>query len=105
MTNTHAHELPIPPLAATDSNGRELLRIWAAQGKVHVSLATGLWEDPACWGILLVDLVKHVANAYVQSDGKDLADVVNRIKEGFDAEWTVATDEPRGALFQNDESG
>jgi hypothetical protein len=74
----------------------ELLRVWAAHGKQHVSLATNLWTDPASWGIMLVDLAKHVASAYKQTTDKEFASVLKRIKEGFDAEWETATDEPTG---------
>jgi hypothetical protein len=93
------HELPIPPTAASDPKAREIARIWAACGAQHVALASGLWEDPASWGIMLVDLANHVANAYEQSAGLDRSEVLARIREGFDAEWESATDEARGGLL------
>lgn len=100
MSKSHPNELPIPPIAQADERARELLRIWAAKGKDHVTLATGLWEDPACWGIMLVDLIKHVANAYVQTRGDNREKVLARVKEGFDAEWLKATDKPKGGLLE-----
>jgi hypothetical protein len=45
---------------------------------------------------MLVDLAKHVANAYEQVDGRDRDETLARIKAGFDAEWDHATDEPTG---------
>ena len=96
--STHANELPIPPKASGSPDARELARVWAAAGAQHVSLATGLWEDPAGWGLMLVDLMKHVANAYHQSSGQDQVEILARIKEGFDAEWKSATDQPDGGL-------
>jgi hypothetical protein len=95
----HEKELPIPLAAQSDVRAVELLRVWAAQGKQHVSLATNLWNDPATWGIMLVDLAKHIASAYKQTGSKAFADVLSRIKEGLDAEWSTATDEPSGALL------
>jgi Domain of unknown function (DUF5076) len=95
----HANQLPVPPAAETDARAVELLRVWAADGKQHVSLATNLWNDPAAWGIMLVDLAKHVASAYQQSEGKEFLGVLTRIKEGFDAEWETATDQPSGNLL------
>jgi hypothetical protein len=65
-------ELPIPELALGDDNARELVRVWAAHGAQHVSLATGLWKDPAAWGIMLVDLARHVAKAYQSAGGCNL---------------------------------
>ena len=55
-------ELHIPDAAKKDSNAFEILRIWIAGGSQHVSLKTGVWEDPAAWGLMLADLAKHVAN-------------------------------------------
>ena len=94
----HSNQLPIPRVAETDAKARELLRVWAAGGKQHVSLATNAWEDPAAWGIMLVDLAKHIANAYCKSSGKNFSSTLGRIKEGLDAEWEVATGEPTGDI-------
>ena len=66
----------------------------------HVSLATGLWSDPAAWGIMLVDLARHVALAYQQTQGLQSEDVLDRIKAGFDAEWNNATDKPCGGIIE-----
>jgi hypothetical protein len=92
-------ELPIPPATETYPKALELIRVWGAHGRQHVSLATDLWDDPAVWGIVLVDLAKHLALAYHLSSGKHSAGVLKRIKEGFDAEWNTATDEPSGNLL------
>jgi Domain of unknown function (DUF5076) len=89
------NELPIPPLAVHDANARELVRIWAASGKQHLSLASGLWDDPATWGIMLVDLARHAARAYEQSRGLDRNAVLARIREWIDAEWSEDTDPSR----------
>ena len=99
MTN-HPRELPIPPEANSDKMAKELIRVWAAKGGQHVSIATGLWEDPAAWGILLVDLAKHVSNAYEQTKGKSHQSTLKRIKEGFEAEWANETDKPTGSLLE-----
>jgi hypothetical protein len=92
------NQLPVPPEAKTDPRALELVRVWAAHGKQHVCLATSLWNDPAAWGVMLVDLAKHVAAAYQQSAGMDFTSALKRIKEGFDAEWENATDEPTGGI-------
>src|SRR3954470_20703284 len=63
----HLKQLPVPQPALNDARAGEKLRVWAAGGKQHVSLATGLWKDPASWGIMLTDLARHVARAYEQS--------------------------------------
>lgn len=64
--------------------------MWAANGQQHVSLEIGLWSDPAAWGLVLVDLATHVANAYA-AQGHDRAEVLERIRNALDAEWLVPT--------------
>lgn len=94
----HANELIIPPIAAADANGIELLRAWAAQGKQHVSIATGIWRDAAAWGIMLVDLANHIASAYNQTTGQDFDTILARIRHAMDAEWGKETDKPTGKI-------
>lgn len=96
---THESELLIPPAAASSPKARELVRVWAADGAMHVSLATGLWQDPASWGIMLVDLMKHLSGAYEQTENISFEHCLKRIKEGFDAEWTQATSTPTGKII------
>jgi hypothetical protein len=93
-------ELSIPPEAQADARAVELVRVWAAGGKQHVSLATGLWNDPAAWGILLVDLARHVADAYGLTQGLEPSVVLHRVKAGFDAEWSNPTDKPCGKMLE-----
>jgi hypothetical protein len=47
---------------------------------------------------MLVDLANHVADAYKQTEGKNFVATLKRIKEGFDAEWALATDKPSGRI-------
>jgi hypothetical protein len=92
------NELPVPPAAKADRSAKELVRVWAAGGGQHVSLATGLWSDPGAWGLLLVDLARHIANAYEQTEGRDSTEVLARIRDAFEAEWQAPTDEPSGEI-------
>ncbi len=98
-----ATELQIPPGARSDSQARELLRVWVAHGQQHVSLASDAWEDPAAWGIMVVDLCKHMAQAVSLSTGRDRSEVLSRIRAGFDAEWNAPTDIPSGRLLHDDD--
>ncbi|MFL5342622.1 MAG: DUF5076 domain-containing protein [Gemmataceae bacterium] len=91
----HNHELPIPSAAAADAKARELVRVWAASGKQHLSLAADLWDDPASWGIMLVDLARHLARAYGRSKALDENEALARIRAGMDAEWAQDTDPNR----------
>lgn len=93
-------ELAIPPAAIQDIEAIEIARIWAAGGKQHVTLATGVWDDPAAWGLMLVDLARQIASAYAVSEGRSSPEVLARIRAGFDAEWDNPTDVPTGNLLR-----
>ena len=88
--------LPIPPAAERAPSAIEILRVWVAQDSQHISVATGLWSDPAAWGLVLVDLAHHVAQAYEEGGGLTATDALARIREAFDAEWASPTDDPNG---------
>jgi len=59
------NELVIPPSARSDKNAREVVRAWTAHGGLHCSLNVDNWGEGerTVWGILLTDVVRHVANA------------------------------------------
>ena len=103
MFGRKSNELIIPPQAKTDPDTVELLRVWSARGQQHVSIHAEAWNDPAVWGICLVDLARHVANFYSQEHGRDHLAVLKRIREGFDAEWGSPTSEATGAILYDDD--
>jgi hypothetical protein len=90
-----------PPAATRDTAAFELLRVWIAEQGQHVSLRSGVWEDPFAWGIVLADLARHILNAESLSR-KDLDKeaFLNRLIEGFQAEIDSPTDEPDGEITQ-----
>jgi len=55
------------------------------------TLNPNLWSDTGAWGLMLVDLAKHVANAYV-AQGFDANEALTRIRAAMDAEWAHPTD-------------
>ncbi len=91
-------ELIVPDAARRDSDSFEVLRVWVANQGQHVSLRTGVWSDPAAWGIMLADLARHVANAYEKELGLDQLTTLSRIKAGLDAEFSSPTDTPSGQI-------
>lgn len=89
MSNINLRELPVPAEALEQNLALELVRVWAGGGEQHVSIANNVWDDPANWGILLVDLAKHIAKSYSE---ENYDSTLARIREGFDAEWESPTD-------------
>src|SRR5688572_1304275 len=98
----HPRELPLPRPVANEPKAFELARIWiVAGGGQYVSLSTGIVGDPSGWGILLVNLAKHVANAYQQVRGVDANQTLAGIKAAFEKEWNSPTDNPTGEVMKN----
>ena len=92
--------LIVPPGVHSDPKARELVRVWAAHGEQHVSIAADAWDDPATWGIMLVDLARHVANYYASERGMDPDAVLSRIRTLFDAEWDSPTSDVTGGTVE-----
>ena len=90
-----SRERPIPEKVAASEDAVEVARIWAASGAQHVSVATGIWEDPAAWGLLLVDLARHIAASYEATSAMNREAAMERVRRGFDAEWSFPTHEPK----------
>lgn len=92
----HTNELDIPPQALSDIKAVEIARIWAAGGNQVVTFRAETWSDPGFWGIMLVDFVKHIADAYAQLGIGTKSEILGTIKLAFDAEWRSPTDHQSG---------
>jgi hypothetical protein len=94
-------ELSVPPGAVSDKNACELIRAWAAHGGLHCSLNVEAWPDDKAaigWGILLSDVVRHVADALQQSKGLDRAETSNQIRAVFNSELSAPTADTKGGF-------
>lgn len=93
-------ELPIPPSALSDRDGRELIRAWAANNGLHCSLNVGSWGDNelVAWGIVLTDVVQHVADALKEDKGWDKAETIREIRRVFNTELDSPTAEASGGF-------
>ena len=88
-------ELPIPG-DAFGKDSTEVFRAWIVEGGLQVSMQRG-FEDPAAWGILLVDIARHASRIYAAEGAMSQTDALERIKSLFDAEWSSSTDDGRTA--------
>jgi len=89
----NVNTLDPPPIAQANSSAVEVLRVWAAPGSPQQLTLRTTWKDPGAWGLMLVDIARHAAQAY-GNEGQDPKIVLARIRELFDAEWTQPTDAP-----------
>ncbi|HYD87478.1 MAG TPA: DUF5076 domain-containing protein [Vitreimonas sp.] len=95
------HELPIPPSSALSGEAAEVLRVWInADRSMDVSLIPA-FPDPSAWGILLVDIARHVARAYAKEGLAKEEDTLAGIRELFHAEWDSPTDPGRTTPMRN----
>jgi hypothetical protein len=82
--------LAAPP-AALEKGGTEILRAAIVEGGLHVSLQRG-FDDYKIWGLLLADVVRHVARIFETEEGKSQHETIAGIRWMFDAEFDRPTD-------------
>ncbi|MGO8968900.1 MAG: DUF5076 domain-containing protein [Myxococcaceae bacterium] len=82
-----------PALSEANPASLEFLRAWVSGEQVAVELRGDLWRDPAAWGVALVDVAVAAARSY-ERKGLPLQVALERIREGLDAEWEVASTGP-----------
>jgi hypothetical protein len=97
------NELPIPDMAKKDPKSFEILRVWMTGTGQYVILKPGVTSDPAGWGLVIADVMRHLANAYEQAEGRDKSTTFERIRAGLEAELSSPTDRPRGSLVKRPE--
>jgi hypothetical protein len=77
-----------PPSAATDPNATEMLRLWAANGKLDVVINIGAYEkqghdEATAWGIIISDFTRHVARALAQRYQRNEEQEMAKIRDSF----------------------
>ena len=88
-----------PPDLATHRDAVEILRVWVMPEWEQMQVALHPHHpDPSVWGIALVDIARHAAKAYALDQGMSEDQALLRIKQVFDAEWSVPTELPEGRL-------
>jgi hypothetical protein len=88
----HKNELTSPPEVASDLDAAEVLRAWIVRGGLTVSLSPLAFPDVATWGILLIDIARHVARAAEQEGQGGYAANLKKIRKLMEAELALPTD-------------
>lgn len=83
--------LPVPEELESCSEALELARVLVADGSQVFIVSPHLWDDPGTWGLLLVDLARHVAHTY-ESRGISAPIALSSIRAAMNAEWEHPTD-------------
>jgi hypothetical protein len=84
-------ELGVPPIATSNPQSIEVLRVWAAPGQPQQLTLRTTWNHAGAWGLLLADIARHAANAYA-NEGHNKAEVLGKIRQLLDAEFSRPTD-------------
>ena len=78
---------------ASNPQAVEVLRVWATPGQPQQLTLRTTWKDAGAWGLLLADIARHAAKAYA-AEGHNVAEVLARIQQLMNAEFSQPTDEP-----------
>jgi len=95
--------LVIPPAAQRDENAVQMLSAWIAEKGLHCTMNVGMWHasgqnEPAAWGVLLADVVRHLANAMQAERGIDTATSIENIVDSFLEELNDPSSAASGAF-------
>ena len=88
-----SRELEVPPIASSNSQAVEVLRVWAAPGQTQQLTLRTTRKDAGAWGLLLADVARHAANAYAD-EGQNRAEVLGKIRQLLDSEFSRPTGNP-----------
>jgi hypothetical protein len=92
--------LPIPPFVQ-EAGGTEVLRAFVDSGNGLSVMFQKAFDTPATWGVLLVDIARHVARGYAGGDSARETAALEEIRRLFDAEWDRPTDLGRTNVANN----
>jgi hypothetical protein len=81
-----------------------MIRVWLANQQQHIALNIGFWEERgiderAAWGMVLEDMVHHIANAHQAEFGHDSEESIAKIRAAFEAEMESATSDRLGGFL------
>jgi hypothetical protein len=93
--------LILPPAAQRDENAIQMLSAWIAENGLHCTLNIGMWKaqghnEPEAWGILLADVVRHVAGAIQQDSGTSTVDTIEIVLASLIKELNDPTSKVNG---------
>jgi hypothetical protein len=99
-------ELPVPERIPDDAEEFACL-VRHPDGRTILLINAAAYPDPFLWGMHAVDLLHHAARAFDETCDLRLLDedgvehkpsreeILQRMREGFDAEWADRTDEAK----------
>jgi hypothetical protein len=95
------HTLVIPPAAQRDARSVQMLSAWVAERGLHCTLNIGHFQaqghdESNAWGILLADVVRHIASAIQSERGSSAESTVQAVVSALLAELNSPTSSVQG---------
>jgi hypothetical protein len=95
--------LVVPPAAQRDDNAIQMLSAWIAEKGLHCTLNIGMWHDDGrpeapAWGILLADVIRHIANAMREEYGAETDKTIQTVLEALNQELEAPTSKMKGGF-------
>ena len=95
--------LVVPPAAQRDENAVQMLSAWIAEKDLHCTLNIGMWQEdgrpePKAWGILLADVIRHIANAMRDEYGMAPDKTIDSVVESLHRELENPTSKVKGGF-------
>ena len=95
--------LVLPPAAQRDENAIQMLSAWIAESGLHCTLNIGMWQsqgrdEPKAWGILLADVVRHIANAIQEENGTPSEETIAAVEASLSRELEQPTSKAKGGF-------
>jgi hypothetical protein len=95
--------LVVPPAAQRDENAIQMLSAWIAESGLHCTLNIGMWEkdgqhEAPAWGILLADVIRHIANAMRDEYGTDVDKTIEVVVNSLQRELDNPTSKVKGGF-------
>lgn len=85
-------EQPLPPDAVGRDDAVEVLRAFVIDGGLSISFMRA-FDEPAMWGMLLVDIARHAARAFEKEGVGKSDEALAAIVAMFEAELGRSTDD------------
>ncbi len=95
-------EQPIPPDAIGNSEAVEVVRAFVVDGGLSISFQRA-FDDPAMWGMLLVDIARHAARVFEKEGVCSTEEALAQIHAMFEAELARPTDPGQTGEWRNRE--
>ena len=96
MAKKEHKELPIPETSKRQERAIEVLRVWINGDSTMDASANPTFKDPAAWGVLLIDVARHLSRAYAQQTKVSEAEAFETMRQTLQGSWELRASVNKG---------